>query len=189
MKDVVPLLVSAVGFILSVVALLRTSRNESLNRRQQYNRDFRVWANQVIESLSDARHLHVSHSEDSGKAAIACRLSALADSGRLFFQNKSADRREKTVGFSGYRPRILDWIICAYKLLEFVDSDQSSALREMQVGFTRDAQLVLSPGVSAVNMKDLDQMLNRKDGIMDTTQSDPALKRTIAMLASKRIDT
>jgi hypothetical protein len=191
MKDIVTGLLSLVAVIVSLVALHRTSRNESFSRRQAYNRDFRIWADKVIECISDARHLTLLSSESSNPSAVvASRLSALADGGRLFFQNRpDSSQMNKPSGFAGYRPRILDWLICAYKLTCHVTAEERNEfLRDMQVGFTRDAQCVLSPGSPGVDMEDLHRLLSRGDGIMETTQTEPTLKKTIAFLAGRGIN-
>jgi hypothetical protein len=162
---------AAVALFAALITLWFARRNwtrEVINQRLnvlatelKYFEDFRKWANQLADALTEAIHLCDLESDRvTGESFFDRRhrlrifVSAMIDRGRWFFPNIEVDDHgaDKEVGYRGYRHGILDELVAAYKLLGQLDSAKKFNNRSVRDQLTickRDfvgqVQLVLDP--------------------------------------------
>lgn len=115
--------VALIGAVLSGNAARRQHKLQKEHLRQNIDRMSMEWGSEAIDSLADAIALaelcrtHLPESEiETRKSAIAARISALVDKGRLFFPNIDPEARgvDKEHAYRGSRPPILDAMMYAY---------------------------------------------------------------------------
>ena len=145
--------ISLATALLGVLGYLYNRRSNSNRSRQEYNSQVRGWANCALLALSDAIHLCDGMSVDETELrAVRARLSAQIDAGRLFFPNARPDEygATKSDAFRGYRPRILSWLVCGYRMAALIETAELRPavrhhLAEMKREFTTDTQMLLDP--------------------------------------------
>ena len=104
------------------VESLRAARDNSLI----------AWADEVIETLSNAQKLCRDHRDSlidetaflTRRSEMRARLSALLDRGRLFFPNARVEENpDKPAAFQGKRQKALDAIFGAYRTISDIGRD------------------------------------------------------------------
>ncbi|MGI4828301.1 MAG: hypothetical protein ACRYFU_08965 [Janthinobacterium lividum] len=115
---------------------------------------------------------------------LGWKLSANAFQGRFFFPNIL-----RTEGNKSLRPRVLDWLVFAFKVCCTVrtsgDSQAANAIFQLQRGFTIDMQLALDPADLDSPLVSFQEKLHSKDGFMEFSQSDPALIQAKDLIKSR----
>jgi hypothetical protein len=115
----------------------RNLRRELLNQEInmvsaeiKYFEEFRKWADQVAEALTEAIHLcDLDPLKTTGEPFFERRhrlritLSSMIDKGRWFFPNIEIDDYGdgKELGYRGYRHELLDSLVSAYRCLQQLD--------------------------------------------------------------------
>lgn len=148
---------AVVGLFGALVTLWFARRNwtrEVLNQRLnlvatelKYFEDFRKWADQLSDALTEAIHLcdlNPTQIKGENEALFDRRhrlrilLSSMIDRGRWFFPNIEADDHgtEKELGYRGYRHELLDGLVAAYQCLGRVDYINQSNNRSVRNDLT-----------------------------------------------------
>lgn len=149
-----------VAFIAAVIAVVVARRSERLYEYQQrldrnlvlieYFRDLRLWAEQVIDTMSEL--VYVCDLDPSIKGSfdvfalrhgLRQRLSALGDRGRLMLPNIHDDAvgHDRPSAFRGLKQQALDLVITAHDLagqLDYRSKEPNRELRERAVAVKRD---------------------------------------------------
>jgi hypothetical protein len=103
--------------------------------RLKYFEDFRKWADQLVDVLTEAIHLCdldpkrvVGEAFFDRRHRLQITLSAMIDRGRWFFPNMEVDDHgaHKELGYRGYRHELLDGLVSAYRCLGKLDCENSS---------------------------------------------------------------
>jgi hypothetical protein len=96
----------------------------------KYSEDFRKWADQLADTLTEAIHLcDLDPKQVAGESFFDRRhrlritISAMIDRGRWFFPNIEVDDHgaDKEVGYRGFRHELLDGLVGAYRCLQRLD--------------------------------------------------------------------
>ena len=136
-RDLIDTLLAVVALVISLVALIRTRVSEDRRRKlevathlQQYYGRIRVWAEEVIQKLSDAVFLCELDPErmDCGeffkrRHQMRADLSSLLDQGRLYLPNTDQEKVgiSKPSAYRGLRQAALNCVNDSYELVESLD--------------------------------------------------------------------
>jgi hypothetical protein len=113
--------------------LTRELVNQQINMvgaELKYFEDFKKWADQLAETLTEAIHLcDLDPNKVTGEPFFARRhrlrvtLSTMIDRGRWFFPNIEVDDHgaDNELGYRGYRHELLDGLVSAYRCLQRLD--------------------------------------------------------------------
>lgn len=164
----------------------RSSRNESIRARQTIISEIRDWARKSIVVFTDITDELACSTRANATSMRA--LSAAVEEGRLFFEN--ANREEyglhKPLSHRGHRPRVLSWLVFAYKVAEIQAGrdieDQTLLLEKLRGHFVSDCQALIFPGrFGHLTMVDLDAQFKHGE-FMDTSDDHPAIVEAKAFI-------
>jgi hypothetical protein len=154
--ETVTAVISSFSAIIAVIAavatvwfarrnLLRELMNQRINlvaTRLKYFEDFRKWADQLVDVLTEAIHLCdldpkrvVGETFFHRRHRLQITLSAMTDRGRWFFPNIEVDDHgaHKELGYRGYRHELLDGLVSAYRCLgklDYENGDNNRSIRD-----------------------------------------------------------
>jgi hypothetical protein len=162
---------AAVAFGTMVVTILflkknfvRELQNQEMNlvaTRLRYFEDFRTWADQAVESLTEAIHLCdldpnkvQDESVFSRRHRLRIAISSMIDKGRWFYPNIILDEHgaHKEEAYRGYRHELLDGLVEAYGSLQRLDYENQknnwSVRKDLTAAkrhFVSQVQIILDP--------------------------------------------
>lgn len=164
---IVGLLLTSLGILIGWIFGMRQER--ATHRQYQLDassfavdwlRDFRAWAEECINVLSEAAYICKLSSEgvtESDKQVLSCcyKLSALIDRGRFFLPNIDPGEigTHKPAVFRGLRHPALDYLVAAERMLNddntvkftSIGSTPTKALVYLKRGFVSIVQEILDP--------------------------------------------
>jgi hypothetical protein len=120
---------------------LVNQRISMVSTRLKYFEDFKKWADQLVDILTEAIHLCdldpkkiVDEPFFYRRHRLQITLSAMIDKGRWFFPNLEVDDHgaDKELGYRGYRHELLDGLVSAYrclKRLDYENRDNNNSIR------------------------------------------------------------
>ncbi len=141
-KDIVGPIVSLGAATVSAYFAFRQARYTRENFRIQQGNDLIRWGTEAINLLSEAeslpfRRLDTDLDRNSfyvKRDEILCRLSALIDSGRMYYPNVRNDSigLHKDEAFRGYRRPILDDLAFSFRKIKEYKHDKVDANHEIR---------------------------------------------------------
>lgn len=162
-------IVALFGAVATVLFAVRNWKRELVNQRLnmvatelKYFEDFRKWADQLGDALTEAIHLCDLDPTKECKGEpffeqrhrLRITVSSMIDRGRWFFPNIEVDDHgaHKELGYRGYRHELLDGVVSAYICLGRVDyrNKQNNGLLRDQLTickrhFVGQVQKILDP--------------------------------------------
>jgi hypothetical protein len=131
-------------------------RHASFNTVAEWRRDLRDWANEAIDTLSEATYVCGDLEEKSAEyrtATFSCRhrLSSIIDRGRFFLPNIRRNEHgvDKPTAYRGFRHAVLDPLVAAERVLSIGDQgafiDRKHAVIAMKREFVSAIQQILDP--------------------------------------------
>jgi hypothetical protein len=149
-------------------------RHAAFDTVAEWRRDFREWASEAIDVLSQASYSCSEPDMAGGLLECRFRLSALIDKGRFFLPNSHRDGHgtDKPFAFRGWRHAALDPLVAAERVLSRPTSgafvDQKHALIAMRREFVSAAQQIFDP--DGYNLE-LTRMIERADQAVTADRS------------------
>jgi hypothetical protein len=153
--------------------------------RAKYFDDFRKWADELSDTLTEAIHLCdldpkkiVGESVFDRRHRIMIKLSSMIDRGRWFFPNIGIDRHgsEKEMGYQGYRHEMLDGLVEAYRCLgnlnynsQELKSDIREKLTLCKRHFVGQVQKILDPNSQR---EELERILEKPKKLKESAKKD-----------------
>jgi len=139
--SIIATVVPTVGLVGGLIAFLWRQRESWAKKRESALRrgEVSAWANEVIAALESL--LLLTMLKEAQLSAIAAKskltevifnTAILVERGRMFFKNAVVDDfgKEKEPAYQGYRPKILDPIVIAYRVAyAWNDADEEKRLR------------------------------------------------------------
>lgn len=116
-SDCIALFSLCVAIFAAIYTLLSNTKKFELT--YLHYKEISTWHAQVVETLIALKLLPESNKEN--KTQLLVKLSALIESGRLYFPNilKHDDfGMEKPLAYQGYRNIVLDFLVYSYQLFE-----------------------------------------------------------------------
>ncbi|MEL6323647.1 MAG: hypothetical protein AAFQ84_05395 [Pseudomonadota bacterium] len=186
-------LIAAIGAaVVSVIGAVLAARETAKQRRLQMealradaDRQCLEWGHEAIDAMSDASALAVDRDAILNerefklrRAAIAARLSALADRGRLFFPNFDPDKKggHKEEAFRGNRPPILYALIYAFYEVEALKEQGARGGGESADFLYRLRRLLVSELQSYLDPRRRNEVVERYDHLSENVREDAVLK-------------
>ena len=163
--------------VLAAAGFVYKWHSDIVAERVRHRDDVKRWSDTAIALLSRADSLYVGVSAETGdaeKARLQADLSAQIDIGRTYFPNKLHGE----VKF-GFRRRIYDWLVCAYRILKVQSGELSPEAKEhlsvLRRHFITDRQEALQAieRLGAVTTGNLEQY--ERCGFMDWNMSHKTL--------------
>lgn len=147
-----------------------------------YN-DFRAWASEAIDVMSEAIYCcgaEDSHSQDCSVDLRVCRhrLSALIDRGKFFLPNDEHESYglHKSYAYRGFRQPALDYLVGSEQIIsgnmdvsEVGIESRSAALVEMKRRFVSVTQMVLEPRKHLSQLESLLKESRKEDAASETS--------------------
>ena len=130
--DVVPICISVVSLLGSVVCLVISRINTSA----EYRNKILDWYGKCISVIMRLEHCSLESNE---KQVLLGELSGLIEYGRFFFPNiKKNDGfgEKKPAAYQGYRSHVLEHLVRYYDLFNAPGDDKPEKAREIQMKFT-----------------------------------------------------
>lgn len=143
-----------------------------------YIRDLRTWAEQVINTFSEAIMLtdpqsSIGGGPDGGALRERCRqqLSSLADAGRFYFPNRDRDTYgiDKESAYRGIRHKALDAVLIAHDQVGAPTASSCWEITRAKRRFVSITQQALDPRVAAAELKRRGLLLDTIARIQSTT--------------------
>ncbi|WP_158811096.1 hypothetical protein [Beijerinckia sp. L45] len=174
-------MVALASAIVSSILSSRKDERDLFDLRIKYFDNFRKWADQVADNLTESIHLcDLDPSKIGGESYFDRRhrlrisLSTMVDKGRWFFPNIEIDDhgKDKDEGFKGYRHEVLDGLVKAYVCLGKIDylnaKNNMNIRRELVVAkrhFVGCVQKILDPADQRIQFE---RITNRRYGMIDS---------------------
>ena len=160
---------SAIAAICSVCIAFLNWHQARIGARRQFNSELRRWVNNCLETLVEFEHCCSNAFDDKDTNHLLAKMSSLIEQGRMFFPNVSFE----------YRPRILDWLIYSYHLLQQLPTNKTpvlirKTLASLRKQYRTDAQIALD--IKQLNTTLKDWQLYLKSEWHDPSQSHPVLE-------------
>jgi len=119
---------AVVTFVIEYVDNRFKKKIELLGIVREYNKDLRIWADQVIDLMTEAGHLcDLDPSRDKDffhkRHKLRSDLSSWTDKGRFFLPNSGIDEygKDKPSAYRGFRDEALSHILACYGYLKEMD--------------------------------------------------------------------
>lgn len=162
-------IVALFGAVVTVLFASRNWKRELINQRLnivatelKYFEDFRKWADQLGDALTEAIHLcdldptreYKGELFFDRRHRLRITVSSMIDRGRWFFPNIEVDDHgaNKELGYRGYRHELLDGVVSAYICLgqlDYRNKQNNRSLRDQLTickrHFVGQVQKILDP--------------------------------------------
>jgi len=119
---------AAVTFVIEYLDNRFKRKVELLGIVREYNKDLRIWADQVIDLMTETGHLcDLDPSRDKDffnkRHKLKSDLSSWADKGKFFLPNSGTDKygKDKPSAYRGFRDEALSHILTCYDILNEMD--------------------------------------------------------------------
>ena len=140
--------IASLGFVGSVLGFFYKRHGDIMEARGKHRDDVKSWSDLVIYALTRSGSLYVGVSTAAGnaeKAKLESEISALIDIGRTYFPNAGVVRgNDGSIVDPGHRRRILDWLVCANKVLcaecDAFPQAASNIVKDLRKHFISDRQ-------------------------------------------------
>jgi len=150
---------AGVAVLISLGSVAFTIKQQQSAFRLAWVQQVVSWAKECIRVMSSVgEFLTDSSLNDYDRAQIRydalSKLTSLIDEGRFVFENnrKTSFGKEKPSAYQGYRPRVLDFLVESYNILNGIDHSivneadvKYKRIVELKRRFVSDIQLVISP--------------------------------------------
>lgn len=162
--------IAVISFAFNWAVVSRQTAMQAEGLKAQMDAEVMRWAQSAVDALTAAGHVARSRGALNDEAetrretaAVANRLSALADHGRLFFPNLAPDDHggDKEAAFQGYRPPVLDALVLACQRLERMDPRNLGPDDATAAFFMRCRRLLISEVQRAIDPRRRGRMMRR----------------------------